>query len=289
MLGWNFARGLAWLALSPLVFCECSQNLAAQEVAACKGPAELEQAIRVHPSAGAYDALGAYFGQQQKISCAISAFESAVHLDPNSWEAHFNLSLALLQSNQPAPAARELGIATRLQPENPLSHTALGVALSQLNQDDAAIAEFKLALNKDPKSVPALDGLAKALIAQKRYSAAIAYLKDAPPDRRLQNDLAIAYSKNGNVSEAVQVLTNLVKQDPSSAEAHSNLAIAYAQQNQFRQADEEFKEAHRLAPNDDVIRLSYVKALAVLADFNTASPLIHDYYRRSPTILKRFI
>src|ERR1700730_8683991 len=195
MLGWNFARGLAWLALSPLVFSGFSQNLAAQDVAACKGPAELEQAITVHPSAEAYDALGAYFGQQQKISCAISAFESAVHLDPNSWEAHFNLSLALLQSNQPARAARELRVAIRLQPENSLSHIALGVALSQLNQDDAAIDEFKLALNTDPKSVPALDGMAKSLIAQKRYSAAIAYLKDAPPVAILQNDLAVAYKK----------------------------------------------------------------------------------------------
>src|SRR5438876_4654280 len=155
MPGWNFARELAWLALSPLVFSGWSQNLAAQDVAACQGPAELEQAIKVHPSAGAYDALGAYFGQRQKISCAISAFESAVHLDPNSWEARFNLSLALLQSNQPAPAARELGIATRLNPGNPLSHIALGVALSQLDQDGKAIDEFKLALNTDPKSVPA--------------------------------------------------------------------------------------------------------------------------------------
>jgi Tfp pilus assembly protein PilF len=96
---------------------------------------------------------------------AIFAFESAVHLDPKSWEAHFNLALALLQSNQPTRAARELRIATCLQPDNPLSHIALGVALSQLNQDDAAIDEFKISLNKDPKSVPALDGLAKSLIA----------------------------------------------------------------------------------------------------------------------------
>src|SRR5258708_6279781 len=282
MVGWNFAQRLAWLAFPPLVFSGYSQNLAAQDAVACSGPAELEQAIKVHPSAGAYDALGAYFGQQPKIACAISAFESAVHLDPNSWEARFNLSLALVQSNQPARAARELRIATRLQPENPLSHIALGVALSQLNQDDAAIDEFKLALNTDPKSIPALDGLAKSLIAQKRYSAAIAYLKDAPPVAILQNDLAVAYSKNGNVSEAVQVLTNLVKQDPSSAEAHSNLAIAHTQENQFRQAAEEFKEARRCAPNDDVIRLSYVKALAVLAEFSTALPLISDYYRRKP-------
>jgi tetratricopeptide (TPR) repeat protein len=183
---------------------------------------------------GRHDALGAYFGQRQKLSCAISAFESAVHLDPNSWEAHFNLALALLQSSQPTRAARELRIATHLQPENPLGHIALGVALSQLDQHEAAIDEFKIALNKDPKSLPALDGLAKSLIAQKRYSAAIAYLKDAPPVAMLQNDLAIAYSKNGNVSESVQVLTNIVKQDPSSVEAHSNLAVAYTQQNSGR-------------------------------------------------------
>src|SRR5882757_4764097 len=217
MVRWNFARRHALLALSTFVLSGNCLNLAAQDVATCKGPAELEQTINAHPSAGAYDALGAYFGQQQKLSCAISSFESAAHLDPNSWEAHFNLALALLQSNRPTQATRELRIATHLQPGNPLGHIALGVALSQLNEEDAAIDEFKIALNKDPKSVPALDGLAKSLIAQKRYSAAIAYLKDAPPIATLQNDLAIAYSKNGNVIEAVQVLTNIVKQDPSSA------------------------------------------------------------------------
>src|SRR6266849_5981906 len=104
MVGWNFARGLVWLAFSTFAFSGSSLILAAQDAAPCKGPAELEQTIKVHPSAGAYDALGAYFGQRQKISCAISAFESAVQLDPNSWEAHFNLSLALLQSNQPTRA-----------------------------------------------------------------------------------------------------------------------------------------------------------------------------------------
>jgi tetratricopeptide (TPR) repeat protein len=159
MVRWNFARGHALLALSIFIFSGYSLNLAAQDGTTCKGPAELEQAIKAHPSAGAYDALGAYFGQRRKISCAISAFESAVHLDPNSWEAHFNLALALLQSNQPTRAVREHRIATYFQPENPPGHIALGVALSQLNQDDEAIDEFKIALNKDPESVPALDGL----------------------------------------------------------------------------------------------------------------------------------
>ena len=128
MVRWNFARGLTWLALFPFVFSGYSLNLAAQDVATCKAPADLEQTIKAHPSADAYDALGAYFGQRQKISCAIVAFESAAHLDSNSWEAHFNLALALLQSNQPTRAARELRIATHLQPENPLGHIVRGSA-----------------------------------------------------------------------------------------------------------------------------------------------------------------
>jgi len=128
MLGWNFAQGLAWLALSPLVFSGFSQNLAAQDVAACKGPAELEQAITLHPSAEAYDALGAYFGQQQKISCAISAFESAVHLDPNSWEAHFNLATSLLEGKDLDAARAEFQTVLRLRPNFPAAQTGLARA-----------------------------------------------------------------------------------------------------------------------------------------------------------------
>ena len=91
----------------------------------------------------------------------------------------------------------------RLKPDNAVGHIALGEALGELEQDEAAVEEFKRALQAEPRSVPALDGLAKALIAQKRYSAAIAYLKDAPTDPMLQDDLAVAYSSSGDVAQAV--------------------------------------------------------------------------------------
>jgi len=172
------------IALSIAVFSVFGFGLDAQSPV-CEGPPELEKVIRTRPSAGAYDALGAYFGQKQQLTCAISAFESAVRLDPNSWEARFNLSLALLQSEQPARAARELRIAISKRPDEAHGTHCLGCGAQSVNQDGAAIEEFKLALKANPKSVPALDGIAKSLIAQQRYSAAIAYLKDAPPDAKL--------------------------------------------------------------------------------------------------------
>src|SRR5436305_6984602 len=195
----RFNRVLRWARIP---FCAWIMHtfsvvVLAQMPAACKGPTELEKVIATHPSAGVYDALGAYFGQRQQLSCAIVAFEAAVRQDPKSWEARFNLALALLQRHEAARAARELRVAIRIKPDDPLGHIALGEALGELEQNDAAIGEFKLALKSDPMSVPALDGLAKALIAQKRYSAAIAYLKDAPADPVLQDDLAVASSSNG--------------------------------------------------------------------------------------------
>src|SRR5437660_5841252 len=275
---WRWAR----IACCAWVLQAFSAILFAQIPTACKGSTELEKVIATQPSAGVYDALGAYFGQRQQLSCAIAAFEAAVHQDPNSWEARFNLSLALLQKHEPARAARELKVAVRIQPADPLGHIALGEALGELDQNDAAIEEFKFALKSDPKSVPALDGLAKALIAQKRYSAAIACLKDGPMSPVLQDDLAVAYSSNGDVAEAVKLLAQLVQQNPSSADRHARLGIAYTQETQFRQAVDEFREALRLDPSNDVTRLSYVKALIILAEFQTALPEIQGYFRRKP-------
>ena len=90
--------------------------MAAQEVSSCKGPAELEHVIASNPSAGAFDALGAYFASHHQFSCAISAFESAIHLAPDMWDGHYDLGVALLSNGNPQRAAHELQIASKLKP-----------------------------------------------------------------------------------------------------------------------------------------------------------------------------
>jgi len=271
-----------WNASVIAVIGVCASQTHAQVPSTCKAPAELENAIQNRPSANVYDTLGAYFGQKQQLSCAVDAFRKAIRLDPNSWEARFNLGLAYIQSQQPAKALRELTVAISIRPDDPLGHTAMGVALNDLNRHDEAIEEFKLVLKADAKSVAALDGIAKALIAQHRYSAAIAYLKDAADDPGLQADLAVAYSKQGDDAMAVQILLELAKENPSSAQHHNDLATAYIQLSQYRQAVDEFHEALRLDPDDQTIRLSYVKALVILGEYEIVLPEIQTYRHHKP-------
>jgi len=160
-------------------------GLLAQKDSHCEGPPALEKAIAEHPTAAAYDALGAHFAGQSKLSCAIPAFRSAIRLDPNSWQGHYNLGVALLTSGNAKQAAGELNSASKLNPGSAQILLPLGVALSDVNRQDEAIDAFRAVLQQDPHSVRAMDGLTKALIEQKRYTAAIAELKNAPDDEVL--------------------------------------------------------------------------------------------------------
>jgi tetratricopeptide (TPR) repeat protein len=285
-LKWAFARGLrrrpAFLRRVLAAFCAFPLSIAAQEVSSCKGPADLEHVLASNPSPGAFDALGAYFASHRQFSCAISAFESAIHLAPDMWDGHYDLGVALLNSGNPQRAAHELQTASKLKPGTAKILLPLGISLSALNEQDAAIDAFKSILKQDPRSVPALDGLTKALIAQGRYTAAISELKNAPANEVLQLNLAVAYSKNGNTDEALQTLSAIVKEHPSYAKAHMDLGIVYTQQKRFGEASQEFEEALRLDPTDDEARLSYVKALCAIAQFEKAAPVIKDYLKHHP-------
>ncbi len=260
----------------------CSISCFAQQAPGCKGPAELDRALAVHPSAAVYDALGAYFAKHSQRSCAISSFESAVRLSPDSWEAHYNLGIAFYNEGKTERAISELKAALRLKPATVQVRLALATALSSINRNDEAAEEFNAVLKGDPKSIPALDGLAKILTTSGRYSAATALLRDAPADEVLQVDLAIAYSKNGDLAKAIATLSAIVKAHPDYPQAHTNLGIVYTQQNEYREAAREFEEALRLNTADDEVRSSYVKALVILAQFNTAEPVVAEYLKRKP-------
>jgi tetratricopeptide (TPR) repeat protein len=246
----------------------------------CPAPSPLARQLANHPSAAAYDRLGAYFGQNDAFSCAVAAFRASLRLAPGSAETHYYLGLALLATRNNHEAAEELRIALKLRPDLPQAHWNLAVALSQGNQLDAAVEEFYIALQEDPKSVTVLDWLAKSLIAEKRYPEAISLLSQAPADETLQMDLVMAYSQSGNNAPALQLLLEMAKQRPQSPLPHSGLATIYTQQRRYQEAAAEFKEALRLRPDDDLACMSYVKVLILLAQFETALPVLEEYRRR---------
>src|SRR5580704_15464021 len=91
----------------------------------------LLETIRDHPTAGAYNTLGALYARDSRVACAISAFEAALRLDGQNWQSHYNLGLALLTKGDRARAASELQNAVQQKPDSVASHFALGTLLQE--------------------------------------------------------------------------------------------------------------------------------------------------------------
>src|SRR5712692_1260387 len=99
-----------------IVLAVCYAQAFAQTPSPCHGPAEIERALARQPSADAYNALGAWFAGHNQIPCAIPAFRSAIRLQPNAWDGHFNLALAFMEQSDFQHAISELRQAAKFNP-----------------------------------------------------------------------------------------------------------------------------------------------------------------------------
>jgi tetratricopeptide (TPR) repeat protein len=250
----------------------------------------LLESVHDHPTAGAYNTLGVLYAQADRASCAIAAFEAALKLQDQNWEAHYNLAVAFLGKGERARAIRELQTAIQQKPDSVSSHFALGSVLAGENKLGEAEEQFRLSLKIDPHFAPGAIKLSQVLITEGKSPAAVACLEDAikqaPPadhTESLQAALGIAYAENGEAEKALATLKNLVAAQPDSADAHFNLGLLYARKGQptdQQAALTEFREALRLDKNLDLARIALGKTLMSLQQYSDAAPVLLEYTRR---------
>src|SRR5579862_4505634 len=251
----------------------------------------LLETVRDHPTAGAYNTLGALFAAAGQVNCAIPAFQISLLLDARNWEAHYNLGLAFLSSGDPASAATELRAAIREKPDSATSHFALGTLLYNQKKLTPAAAEFDTVLKIDANFPSAAISLAQVLVAQGNSPAAIALLQktltQSPTPEQvvpLTVALALAYSQAGQPAKAVETLQKLVAAQPGSAEVHLGLGVveAGARPPSLEAEITEFREALRLDPKKEEARLALGRALISQQKFSEAIVLLREYVDHEP-------
>jgi tetratricopeptide (TPR) repeat protein len=245
--------------------------------------------VKTHPTVEQFDALGVQFARQEQYSCAIPAFEAALRLDPNSWELHYKLALALAHSGDHKRATGELRSVIQQRPDYLPARNALGLALESLGELDAAAEQFQAALKIDPHSPAAAFGLAEVFHSQKKYAAEIYYLRQvlaSNPSKQLDFQARLALGsvqdQMGHADEAIAELRKLTATFPDFSEAHYNLANAYARHFRYKEARIEYEQALRLDPGNNAARLSLAKALLEIGENSAAIPIILNYLHRVP-------
>jgi tetratricopeptide (TPR) repeat protein len=255
--------------------------------------------VKDHPTAGAYNTLGALFAAAGAVTCAIPSFQLSLRLDAKNWEAHYNLALAYLHTGEPVRAATELRAAIREKPDSATSHFALGTLLYSQKKLAPAAAEFDAVLKIDPNFPGAAVSFAQVLVAQGNSRAAIAVLQKAlaqppaaaqaspkAPDQTVSITVALglAYSQAGQPEKAAETLEQLVASHPDSADAHLGLGVfrAGTQPPNLDAAIAEFREALRLDPQKVEANLALGRALIAQEKFSDAVAPLRTYVEREP-------
>ena len=143
--------------------------------------------------------------------------------------------------------------AVNKSPNNPRVHYDLGVALEETDKIPSATAEYQQAVQLNPNYVDALVNLGHLLSATERSGNAVEYLQRAV---RIQPDLAKAHNLlgyalvlQGKVQEAISQWRLAISLKPDYAEPHNNLGLALAQEGKFPEAIDEWKQAVQYDPD----------------------------------------
>ncbi len=175
---------------------------------------------------------------------AASSFSRAAQLDPNAWQAHYNLGLSYLQGGQPQSALTALEQALGLNRDSGELLLALATAQDQLGLTDEALRNAQAAAGR--LSDPGLQNDAAFIVGRALFRlsdfrgalAALSRVVAAQPDNAAAQLWAgLAHFQLQDFRAAAQSFERAVQLDPNSITARVNLGAAYLAARRFQDAE----------------------------------------------------
>lgn len=171
-----------------------------------------------------------------KLDASAAEFEAILRDHSNFAPAHYGLGRVRTSRGDSAAAAESYRRATELFPAYGTAHYALALAYRRLGEPERA--EEHLARYEQHKDdVPPVDDSAM-LEVRRLASGAVNYIRQAQQAERA-----------GKLDEAVALHAKALEADSKMVQAHVNLITLYGRLGRTEKAEEHFREAQRLNPN----------------------------------------
>lgn len=219
---------------------------------------------------------------------AVALLREAIQIDPNLWEARFDLGVVLAQQGDLAGAEEQLAAAAKLSPgaedvavalgevrrrrgSNKLAADVLGdfvqdhpdavhartlyvAALRDSGQLDKAIAQAREVLLRRPSDPAALAELALCHLAKGEKEAAQLLAKQAldanPKSAVAHRASGLVALANGDDALAFQSFTRAAQEDPRDTTSRLNMGNVLVRAGAYPKAAEQFRAIMQLAPDD---------------------------------------
>lgn len=188
------------------------------------------------------------------VSKALEYLRKAQELEPYGVSPQLGLGYAYAAQDRWDEALSALVQALRFSASGTEAHNALGDIFSWQGELEQAMAEHRLALQRDPKSAEAHVSLSNLLFmsdrdreSQDHAEQALAVDETDPDAQRL---LGAALLSQGLPQDAVEVLEQLVEEEPEDTFGHFFLALVYRDVGRYADAKKEMETYLALNPSD---------------------------------------
>jgi putative PEP-CTERM system TPR-repeat lipoprotein len=221
-----------------------------------------------------YYQKGLSFLEKNNAGGAIVAFKKAIEMDPDYFEARYELSKAYLRKRKYEAAEREARKALHLNPSLSEARLVLGEALVKNKKYDEAIAEMRKFPDGAEKNAVAAEILASAYIGKKEFDKSERLLMDIlrrVPDRvSAMNWLAKQYLMLNRNSAATDYIDKVLKIDPENRKALYMLAELNKKKQSVDGVIDAYKRILKIDPNDFNAAFQLGFAYLVAKDINNA-------------------
>ncbi|KJS84376.1 MAG: hypothetical protein JM58_11060 [Peptococcaceae bacterium BICA1-8] len=172
--------------------------------------------------ADCYHCLGNVSREQGDYGQAIAFYRESLKIEPNFFEAQYNLGKIYAILGQTKAALQEFTKALKLSPEDVETLINIGVELSNQGRRKEALASYEKALGLDPESYLVYSNVGVEFTALGEYDKAILYHKKALALNSFYADgwynLACTYSRANDFKNSLKALERSVRLDASNIE-----------------------------------------------------------------------
>ncbi|MDB4583649.1 ammonia-forming cytochrome c nitrite reductase subunit c552 [Draconibacterium sp.] len=192
--------------------------------------------------------LGIYHQNKGDAQAALNSYETAARLYPESIMPLINSSVLYSYVGNHAKAEENLKKVIEFDPENEAANLNLGLLLAEQGRLDEAEKALKAALERNPENNPVAAKNLSVIVGQKGdFASAVKYAniaaKARPEDPNYGYTLAYYQMQNGQQTEAIKTLHEIIKTHPEFLSATSFLADIYLRDGNKNMALQLYKNA----------------------------------------------
>ncbi len=233
--------------------------------------------------------IGFAYWNKDQFPAAKTAFEAALVLDKDYFDARYNLAFAFLSRDQFVEALPHLRLLSAQNPKDAAIWDGMAEALGQTGNLSGSLGAYKKALALEPKNNTYRFKFALALVESDRRADAIEQLKQillvTPNNAPALLQLGDLHLKSNRWNDASTTLRRYVALRGSDFTGRFNLGVAYDYAAKFDDALAQYAEAEKLRPDDaatknNVGRIYFKRERLeeAVAKFNQALKIDPEFY-----------